>query len=81
MKNLLQLRLEFSKNEQLTQIDLTEIKGGRRRNKSKFKSRRDDDYRLMSITYSLDMVEGTSDDKRRPRPGGGTTTTSPSSFL
>jgi hypothetical protein len=81
MKNLIKLQLELSKNEQLIQADLINIMGGRKRNKSKY--RRDDEYRIMSITYSSDSgsSEVVSDDKRRPRPGGGTTTTSPSSFL
>jgi hypothetical protein len=79
MKNLLQLQLELSKNEQLTQVDLTNIMGGRKRNKAKF-FRRVNENLAMAISYSYERVapEATDDDKRRPRPGGGTTTTSPS---
>jgi hypothetical protein len=80
MKNLVQLQLELSKNEQLTQADLTTIMGGWKRNKKK--ARRNVEYMAVATIYSFERVapEATDDDKRRPRPGGGSTTTSPSIF-
>lgn len=84
MKNITQLQNELAKNEQLTQADLMNILGGRRRNRNKRHMLINEAAVPNTVSYlavDANANEAVEDDKRRARPGGGTTTTSPNSLL